>query len=43
MGKGHDGVYDHEYERLVDEHTVLLATQPDIYRAFEPALFEEEK
>lgn len=38
-GDGHDGVYDNEFERLVDSHTCLLARRPDLYRPFEPQLF----
>ena len=39
MGNGHDGVYDQQMERLVDGHTRLLATQPKLYKQFEPELF----
>lgn len=39
LGDGHDSVYDHAFEELVDKHTYLLATQPEKYREFEPDLF----
>jgi len=39
MGTGHDGVYDKEFERLVNEHTALLASEPKLYKKFEPELF----
>ena len=39
-GNGHDGVYDNEFERLVNAHTVLLATKGELYREFEPALWQ---
>ena len=38
-GNGHDGVYDNEYERLVNRHTEHLARHPEAYRPFEPELF----
>lgn len=38
-GSGHDGVYDHEFERLVDANTALLARQPGLYRIFETNAF----
>ena len=38
-GDGHDSVYDHQFERLVNEHTCLLASEPEKYREFEPDLF----
>jgi hypothetical protein len=39
MGQGHDGVYDQEFERLIDQHTQLLAKQPKLYKQYEPELF----
>lgn len=39
MGNGHDGVYDREFEILVNKHTVLMATKPELYKQFEPDLF----
>lgn len=39
-GDGHNGVYDFEFERLVNEHTVLLAQRPQRYREFEPSCFK---
>lgn len=38
-GSGHDGVYDHETERLVNKSIVLLAKYPEKFRQFEPSLF----
>jgi hypothetical protein len=35
MGNGHDGVYDHEFEKLVNKHTQLMLTQPELYKEFE--------
>jgi hypothetical protein len=40
-GQGHDGVYDHAYEKSVNVHTARLAQHPSEYAAFEPALFAE--
>jgi len=42
MGQGHDGVYDHEFERIVDGHTRLLLGKPGLYKKFEPALFKKK-
>jgi len=41
MGTGHDGIYDHEFERLVDHHTRLVAQKPELYKEFEPELFKD--
>ncbi len=38
-GSGHNGVYDTEFERNVNRHTVLLATRPELYKEFEPELW----
>lgn len=38
---GHDGVYDFEFERLVNKHTQLMVTNPELYKAFEPTAFKE--
>ena len=37
--QGHDGVYDHAFERAVNVHTKALATNPGAYAVFEPELF----
>lgn len=34
-GNGHSGVYDHEFERLVNKHTQLMLEQPKLYKKFE--------
>jgi hypothetical protein len=39
MGDGHDGVYDHEFESLVNRHTKLLVEHPELYKPFEPELY----
>jgi hypothetical protein len=39
MGSGHQGVYDHEFERAVNVHTSMLARAPQLYAPFEPRLF----
>ncbi|GAG40500.1 unnamed protein product, partial [marine sediment metagenome] len=36
MGNGHDGVYDQEFERLINHHTRLLSKQPELYEKYEP-------
>lgn len=41
MGTGHDGVYDNEFEDLINKHTALLATCPKLYKKFEPDLFKK--
>ncbi len=40
-GNQHDGVYDHEYERLVGEAISLLAREPASFAPFEPELFQK--
>ena len=41
QGAGHDGVYDNEFERLVNKHTKLLVDNPGLYKPFEPAAFKD--
>jgi hypothetical protein len=37
-GNGHDGVYDREYERLVNELAALTVSRPELFLQFEPGL-----
>lgn len=39
-GTGHDGVYDREFENMVNRHTKHMAEHPEAYKEFEPELFE---
>lgn len=41
-GDGHDGVYDTEFERIVNRAAVLLIQRPDLFRPFEPELWESK-
>jgi len=39
-GVGHNGVYDHEFEELVNKHTQLLVQHQELYKEFEPEFFD---